>query len=363
VQDAIVAALEHWPREGIPDTPAAWLLTVARRKGVDRMRREQRYQRKLALLEEAPPPMTSDRDERLDLIFACCHPALPRESQIALTLRSVVGLTTGEIAHAFLVPESTLAQRIVRAKRKIVEANISLRRPEPGELPERLDQVLAVIYLVLNEGYLASGPERATRRDLVEEAEWLASLVAGLLPEEPEPPGLLALIRLHLARADARFDDRGRMVLLKDQDRSRWDRTKIAAAQALIERAARLRRPGPYQLQAAIAALHAEAPSWGATDWPQILRLYDALAEMTGSPVVLLNRAIALREVAGPEIALREVDRLAEDLERYHLFHATRAELLRDLGRVEEARDADRRALDLTDNPAERALLEERIAR
>jgi RNA polymerase sigma-70 factor (ECF subfamily) len=363
VQDAIVAALEHWRREGIPDAPAAWLLTVARRKGIDRLRREQRYQRKLALLEEAGPPMTSDTDERLDLIFTCCHPALPRDAQIALTLRSVVGLTTGEIARAFLVPESTLAQRIVRAKRKIVEAHISLRRPDAVELPERLAQVLAVIYLVLNEGYLASGPERAARRDLVEEAEWLASLVAGLLPDEPEPLGLLALIRLHLARADGRFDDRGRMVLLKDQDRSRWEHAKIAAAAALIGRAGRMGRPGPYQLQAAIAALHAEAPSWSATDWPQILRLYDALLAITGSPVVRLNRAIALREVAGPEIAMREVEELADDLELYHLFHATRAELLRDLGRRDEARDADRRALELTDNPAERALLEERIGR
>jgi RNA polymerase sigma-70 factor (ECF subfamily) len=343
--------------------PEAWLLTVARRKGIDRIRREQRYQRKLALLEEAPPPMTTETDERLDLIFTCCHPALAREGQIALTLRAVVGLTTAEIARAFLVSEATLAQRIVRAKRKIVEAHISLRRPDAGEIAERLDQVLAVIYLVLNEGYLASGPERAARRELVEEAEWLASLVARMLPEEPEPLGLLALIRLHLARADARFDDHGRMILLKDQDRSRWDRVKIADAASLIERAARMKRPGPYQLQAAIAAVHVEARSWAATDWPQIVRLYDLLFELTGSAVVRLNRAIALREVAGPEPALRDVDALAEELDRYHLFHAARAELLRDLGRAEEAREADRRALDLTDNPAERALLAERIAR
>ena len=363
VQDAIVAALEHWPREGIPDAPAAWLLTVARRKGIDRMRREQRYQRKLALLEEGPPAMTAGPDERLDLIFACCHPALAREAQIALTLRAVVGLTTAEIARAFLVSEATLAQRIVRAKRKIVDASISFRRPDPSELADRLGQVLAVIYLVLNEGYLASGPERATRRDLVDEAEWLASLVAGLLPDEPEPLGLLALARLHSSRAEGRFDGRGRMILLRDQDRSRWDRAKIADAGRLIERAAHMGRPGPYQLQAAIAAVHAEAASWAETDWPQIVRLYDALVAMTGSPVVRLNRAVALREVAGPDLALREVNALAEDLDAYHLFHATRAELLRDLGRPEDAREADRRALALTENPAERALLEERIAR
>jgi RNA polymerase sigma-70 factor (ECF subfamily) len=307
--------------------------------------------------------MTTDTDERLDLIFTCCHPALAQDAQIALTLRAVVGLTTAEVARAFLVSEAALAQRIVRAKRKIVDAHISLRRPEPAELPERLASVLAVIYLVLNEGYLASGPERAARRDLADEAEWLATLVARLLPDEPEALGLLALIRLHLARTDARFDERGRMVLLRDQDRSRWDHAKIADAAGLIERAGRMRRPGPYQLQAAIAAVHAEAPSWDGTDWPQIVSLYDALLAMTGSPVVRLNRAIALRELAGPEGAMRELGALAQELDGYHLFHATRAELLRDLGRTDEARAADRRALELTENPAERALLEERIAR
>lgn len=335
---------------------------MARHKGIDRLRREARYQRKLALLEEAQPIVTTGTDDRLDLIFTCCHPALAREAQIALKLRSVLGLTTAEIARAFLVSEATLAQRIVRAKRKIVEARISLRRPELAELPERLGQVLAVLYLVFNEGYLASGPERATRRDLAEDAEWLTSLIARSVPDEPEVLGLLALMRLHHARIDARFDQRGRMVLLKDQDRSRWDRARIRDALGLIERAGAMRRPGSYQLQAAIAALHAEAPSWSSTDWPQILGLYDALAAMSPSPVVRLNRAIALREVAGAESALREADALAEDLGRYHLFHATRAEFLRDLGRRDEARDADRRALELTDNPAERALLQERIA-
>lgn len=363
MQEAIVSALEHWPRDGVPDVPAAWLVTVARRKGIDRLRREARYQQKLALLEEVPPIVRSDTDERLDLVFACCHPALPREAQVALTLRSVLGLTTGEIARAFLVPEATVAQRIVRAKRKIVADGIALRPPEAHELPDRLGEVLAVLYVVFNEGYLASGPGRATRRDLADEAEWLTSLVAKLMPDEPEVLGLLALMRLHLARAGTRFDERGRIVLLRDQDRSKWYRARISDAVRLVERAGRMRRPGPYQLQAAIAALHAEAPSWAATDWRQIVALYDLLAERSASPVVRLNRAIALRQVAGAEAALREVDGLSGDLDRYHLLHATRAELLRDLGRPDEARDADRRALELTANPAERALLEERLGR
>lgn len=306
--------------------------------------------------------MSKDTDERIELMFACCHPSLSREAQVALTLRTVLGLTTAEIARAFLTSEETIAQRIVRAKRRIVRERISLAVPEPQELPDRLREVLAVLYLVFNEGYLASGPGRATRRDLADDAEWLTSLVARLMPDEPEVLGLLALMRIQLARAAARFDERGRMILLKDQDRSRWDGSAIAEAAALIERAGRMRRPGSYQLQAAIAALHAEAPSWRETDHSQILRLYDALVGMTGSPVVRLNRAVALREVAGPEAALREVDTLALALDRYHLFHATRAAFLRDLGRAGDARDADRRALDLTANPAERALLEERIA-
>ncbi len=362
VQDAIVSALEHWPRDGVPEAPAAWLLTVARRKGIDRMRREARYQRKLAILAEETPGAITDADDRLDLIFTCCHPALSRDAQVALTLRSVLGLTTSEIAAAFLLPEATLAQRIVRAKRKIVDAHITFRRPERGEMPERLDEVLAVLYLVFNEGYLSHAAEHATRRDLAEEGEWLAALLARLLPDEPEVLGLLALVRFHLARVGARFDERGRMILLRDQDRGKWDRTAIEAAVRLLERAGGMRRTGPYQIQAAIAAVHSEAPSWSATDWPQILHLYDALAALTGSPVVKLNRAIALREVAGADLALREIDGLVDDLEGYHLFHAARAEMLRAVGRTDEARVADRRALELTDNPAERALLESRIA-
>jgi len=335
-------------------------MTTARRKGIDRLRREARYRDKLAQLQEEPVATTSGRaDDRLELIFACCHPALPRESQIALTLRSVVGLTTAEIARAFVTPEATIAQRLVRAKRKIADAGIPLRVPEGGELPDRLGEILAVLYLMFNEGYVASAS--AERRDLAEDARWLAGLVAELMPDEPEALGLLALMTLQLARAETRFSAEGRLVLLADQDRSRWDRRAIADGIALIERAGRMRRSGPYQIQAAIAACHAEAGSWAQTDWTQIFMLYEGLARMTGSSVVRLNRAIALSHVAGPERALAELEGMTGELDRYHLFHSTRAALLRDLGRAEEARTADQRALALTGNPAERALLIDRI--
>ncbi len=360
MQDALVAALEHWPREGIPDNPGAWLMTTARRKGIDRLRREARYRDKLALLQEdAMPAPTSHEDDRLELIFACCHPALPRESQVALTLRSVVGLTTAEIARAFVTPEATIAQRLVRAKRKIADAGIPMRVPEANELPDRLAEILGVLYLMFNEGYVAS--TTAERRDLAEDARWLAQLIVRLMPDEPEAIGLLALMTLQLARAAERFTPEGRLVLLEDQDRSRWDHAAIADGIALLERAGRMRRSGPYQLQAAIAACHAEAASWEETDWTQIFMLYEGLARVTGSSVVRLNRAIALSHVAGPARALAEVDEMADELDRYHLFHSTRAWLLRQLERDEEARDADRRALTLTENPAERALLMERI--
>ena len=360
MQDALVAALEHWPRDGTPDNPGAWLMTTARRKGIDRLRRESRYRDKLALLQEEPVlEAPAHGDDRLELIFACCHPALPRESQIALTLRSVVGLSTAEIARAFVTPEATIAQRLVRAKRKISEAGIPLRVPEADELPDRLAEILGVLYLMFNEGYFASAaPER---RDLAEDARWLAQLIVRLMPDEPEALGLLALMTLQLARAAARFSSDGRLVLLKDQDRSRWDRPAIAAGIGLLERAGRMRRPGPYQIQAAIAACHAEAESWSATDWTQIFMLYEGLVRMTGSSVVRLNRAIALSHVAGPARALAEVDEMKVELDRYHLFHSTRAWLLRALDRADEARAADRRALALTDNPAEQALLLERI--
>ncbi|MGW3349805.1 RNA polymerase sigma factor [Nonomuraea rubra] len=359
VQDAVETALRRWPAEGVPERPDAWLFTVARRRGLDVLRRESNYRAKLARLTWPAPAAP---DDRLRLIFTCCHPALSRAAQIALTLRVVCGLSTAQIAAAFLVPESTVAQRITRAKRKIGEAGIPYRIPAQEELPRRVGEVLAVIYLLFNEGYLSSTAERAQARDLVDDAEWLAALLANLVPREPEVAGLLALIRLHRARGAARFDAQGHLVLLADQDRGLWDRQAIAEATALLTRAARgHRRPGPYQLQAAIVACHAEAATFAETDWAQILVLYDMLLHLAPSPVTRLHRAVALRHVKGPEAALAELADLGEALERYPLFHATRAELLRELGRREEARRADERALELTANPAQQALLEQRL--
>jgi RNA polymerase sigma factor (sigma-70 family) len=363
VQEALLEAIQHWPKEGIPEKPGAWLLTTARRKAVDQLRRQARFRDKLAQLEgDLMRDDTAEGDDRLRLIFTCCHPALSREAQVALTLRAVAGLTTVEIARAFITSEATIAQRIVRAKRKIVEANIPYRVPADRDLAERLDEVLAVLYLMFNEGYLATAGEQATRRDLAEDAAWLAGLMVRLMPDEPEALGLLALMRLHLARARGRFDDAGNLVLLQDQDRSRWDQERLASATVLLRRAAILKRSGPYQLQAAIAACHAEARTWGDTDWRQIVALYDALLERMPSPVVELNRAIARRYRDGAAAALPDVDRLVEALDGYYLFHATRAELLRDLGREAEARAALGRALELTANPAERALLQQRLS-
>jgi RNA polymerase sigma factor (sigma-70 family) len=363
VQEALLEALQHWPKEGIPEKPGAWLLTTARRKAVDQLRRQARFRDKLAQLEgDVMRDDTAEGDDRLRLIFTCCHPALSREAQVALTLRAVAGLTTIEIARAFITSEATIAQRIVRAKRKIVDANIPYRMPAEREMGDRLEEVLAVLYLMFNEGYLATAGEQPSRRDLAEDAAWLAGLMVRLMPDEPEALGLLALMRLHLARARARFDDAGNIVLLEDQDRRGWDHERIASAVALLQRAATLRRAGPYQLQAAIAACHSEARTWAETDWRQIVALYDALLELMPSPVVALNRAIARRYRDGPHAALADVDRLAETLDTYYLFHATRAELLRDLGREPEARTALVRALELTANPAERALLQKRLS-
>jgi len=360
VQDALLVAWERWPVDGVPANPGGWLWTVARRRAVDVARRHARYAEKLALLIEPPPEPESD--DRLALIFTCCHPALAREAQVALTLRTLCGLSTGQIASAFLVSETAIVQRLTRARRKIAAAGIPYRVPEADQLAERLDAVLAVVYLMFNEGYLTSGGDVPHRRDLTEDAEHLAAMLAELMPTEPEVLGLLALIRLHRARAKARFDDAGRLVLLSDQDRTLWDRAAISAASDLVVRASRFRRPGPYQLQAAIVACHAEAGTWEQTDWPQILLLYNALVSHLPTPVVALHRAIAYGQVAGPTAALAELDTLTGPLNSYYLFHATRAHLLRALGRHGEARRADERALQLTSNSAERALLEQRLS-
>ncbi|MGH2874532.1 MAG: RNA polymerase sigma factor [Solirubrobacteraceae bacterium] len=357
VQDAVLVALQRWPIEGVPDRPDAWLFTVARNRGLDALRRESNYRAKL---EQLQWPVQSASDDRLRLIFTCCHPALPRSAQIALTLRVVCGLTTAQIARAFLVRETTVAQRITRAKRKITDAGIPYRVPDPTELGARLREVLSVIYLLLNEGYLSTA-ERGQSRDLVDDAEWLAAQLHELMPTEPEVAGLLALIKLHRARADARFDADGNLVLLEQQDRSHWDRETIAAASRLLRRAAKRHQPGPYQLQAAIVACHAEAADWASTDWEQIVLLYDMLLHLAPSPLTRLHRSIAWRYVAGPEAVLAEVDALAAALDRHHLYHATRAGLLQSLGRSDEARAANRRALELTANPAEQAVLRRRI--
>ncbi|HXJ49470.1 MAG TPA: DUF6596 domain-containing protein, partial [Candidatus Acidoferrum sp.] len=313
-------------------------------------------------VEEDPMDDTvSFPDERLELIFTCCHPALAPEAQVALTLREVCGLTTEEIASAYLTGTPTVAQRIVRAKRKIVDAHIPYRVPDATELAGRLEGVLSVLYLMFNEGYLSRGTEVAMRRDLADDALWLTRLVDRLLPDQPEVLGLLALMTLNLARSRARFDEAGEMVLLPDQDRSLWDGVAIAEGIRLLERAAAMRATGPYQVQGAIAALHSEARSWSETDWHQIVVLYDTLMRIADSPVVRLNRAVALSHFAGPEIALGEVNDLAISLEGYHLYHATRADLLDRAGEPALAREARMRALELCQNPAERSLLRRKL--
>ena len=337
-------------------------MTTARRRAIDIMRRDKRYREKLMLLERSDlRPEPAETDDRLRLIFTCCHPALSQEAQVALTLRAVVGFTTIEIASAFLLAEATVAQRIVRAKRKIVDAHIPYRMPDGADLAGRLDGVLSVLYLMFNEGYLSRGAQVAMRRDLADDALWLASLVARLMPDQAELLGLIALMKLNLARSAARFDAAGELILLPDQDRSLWDQAAIAEGIAVLDRAGAMGATGPYQLQAAIAALHSEARSWAETDWHQIVVLYDALVRMADSPVVRLNRAVALSHFAGPETALGEVNDLAISLSGYHLFHSIRAELLEQLGEPAQAREALRRALDLCSNPAERTLLSRKL--
>ncbi len=363
VQEAVVEALRAWRTQGIPDRPGAWLQVAARRNAMDRLRRQQRQERALARMREAAPTLSAapDPDERLGLLFACCHPALPVESRLPLTLRAVVGLTTAQIARAFLVSETTMAQRIVRAKRKIVDKGIALTMPAGPDRTARLDDVLTVAYLMYNEAFVATGGESPDDRDLADDAIWLASLLATSLPREPEALGLLALLLFQHARQPARFDAARQLVLLANQDRSVWDRKTIDSAEQLLERAAGMRQPGRFQLQAAIAACHASASSWEETDWLQILALYDLLLRHDDSAVTKLNRAVALGRVRGAAAALEYVDALADELSTYHLFHATRADLLENLGRPDDAAEANRRALSLTTNPAEQALLTRRL--
>jgi RNA polymerase sigma-70 factor (ECF subfamily) len=376
VQDAFISALETWPQRGIPTNPGAWITTTARNRAIDRLRRRRRLIEKtetlarevaleteLRAIETGPEDTMQIADDRLRLIFTCCHPALALEARVALTLRTLGGLTTPEIARAFLVPEPTLAQRLVRAKRKIRDAGIPYRVPPAELLPERLDGVLAVVYLVFNEGYAASSGDGLIRQELCAEAIRLARVVVSLLPDEPEAIALLALMLLHDARREARVGATGELILLDDQDRSRWDVARIAEGQALMERALSARRPGPYQLQAAIAALHDEAATPADTDWVQIAALYGALQRMTPSPVVELNLAAAVAMADGPAVGLAMMDGIAAsgELDSYPYLHAARADLLRRLERWSEAETAYRRALDLTSNGAERAFLEGRI--
>ena len=360
LQEALAEALRRWPDEGIPDQPAGWLVTTAWHKALDVLRREKTGQSKLTQLAQEPDLKTGD--DLLALIFGCCHPSLPEPARIALTLRAVCGLTTEEIAAAFLVPVPTMAQRLVRANKQIRALSTPFGIPDPEHMADRLGSVLTVLYLVYNEGYLANSEANAQRRDLAVQTRALARQLEFLMPKEPEVTGLAVLLDLCEARAGARFDDSGRMVLLSDQDRALWDHRAIHAAVDRLDRVLMRRRPGPYQTHAAIAALHATAPSYADTDWAQIRVLYRALHEQTGSPLALLSASVATWHARSAEVALAEVDRLTGELDGYRLFHATRAELLRELGRMADSREALQRALDLAANPAERELLRDRLS-
>ncbi|HEY2966515.1 MAG TPA: RNA polymerase sigma factor [Actinomycetota bacterium] len=361
VQDAFAVAVDRWPSSGPPPSPAGWIITTARNKAIDRLRRESSRDDRHAqamLLHDRGEPIEEGpvQDDRLRLIFTCCHPSLAVPSQVALTLRLLGGLTTAEIAKAFLVPEPTMAQRLVRAKAKIRDARIPYRVPYEADLPERLKPVLAVVYLIFNEGYAASSGDRLVREDLCAEAIRLGRLLAELMPDEPEVMGLLALMLLTESRRETRTTPDGDLVLLTDQDRGRWDRELIAEGQAIVRASLRRNQPGPYQLQAAINAVHSDAPSAAETDWLQILQLYDQLMAMEPSPVVALNRSVAVAEVEGPDAALVLVDELP--LEGFHVFHAIRAELLSRLGRGDEADEEFERAIRSAANEPERVLLE-----
>ncbi|HEU5349842.1 MAG TPA: RNA polymerase sigma factor [Ktedonobacterales bacterium] len=381
LQDALLAALQQWPVSGIPRNPAAWLTTIARRKAIDRLRRDGAFARKREMLQTLEELAADDSlgdaddappipDERLKLLFTCCHPALPLEARVALTLRTLGGLSTAEIAAAFLVPLPTMAQRLVRAQRKIRDAGIPYRVPPLPLLAERMEGVLAVLYLIFNEGYTSTSGNELIRQDLCAEAIRLARVLVELmnsapeLPDAPEAIGLLALMLLHASRRAARVDAAGDLVLLEDQDRTLWNWAEIVEGMELLDEALRMRQPGPYQIQAAISALHAEAPTPEQTDWPQIAQLYAHLARMTPSPVVELNQAVAVAMADGVDAGLAMLDRLGlgEILAHYHLYHAARADLLRRAGRHNEAATSYREALMLCQNRIERRFLQRRLA-
>ena len=374
VQEAFAQALDHWPANETPDRPGAWLLTTARRRALDRLRRARRagaradalaYEAALGRMDESPDVTDPEAipDDRLRLIFTCCHPGLSADSRVALTLRLVGGLSTAEIARAFLAPEPTIAQRLVRAKRTIRDRGFPYEVPQGVELPARLPAVLAVVYLIFNEGYAAHTGDALVRHELCQEAIRLGHMLAELMPLEPEVLGLLALMELQASRAATRTDADGNLVLLADQDRSRWDRARIARGLAALDRAGPLERAGPYQLQAAIAACHARAVSWEATDWPQIVAHYRTLAEVAPSPVIELNRAVAIGLAEGPAAGLAALDAVdASALRGYHLWPAARADFLRRLGRWAEAAVEYRRALELADNVREQQFLAARLA-